>query len=214
MKNLILIFVFLSFVSCKSQKETFKFSEEHYEILEVFLSQQNTFSFLDRHFFNKNDIIQFCGDYRKSKKIFSKADSICKYSKEIEKRKFYCPLADSFKIYDGLLSQKDLIFMQEKYRLKKEKKTVEIDSLIETIGLSAHSTNYYKEINYEDYRSFTELEEYPSIQLNNIYFNEDRNVVVISYSIVSEGIKPISSRFYLLEKRDNLWWKPLGNLKL
>jgi len=170
--------------------------------------------YLDKHFFRKNLIKSFKSDYLRNKKFYGVADSICNKSTDSTKLKFYCPLADSFKLYDNLLINSDLNFLTNKYDKKEERNVININVLISETSIQKHSNEYYNKLDYNRYDGIPDLNEFPSIRINNIYFNEKKNVAIIAYSLVSERINSITSEFYLMEKKDNIWWKPLGNLKL
>lgn len=104
--------------------------------------------------------------------------------------------------------------MVNKYDKKEERNVININSLISETSIHKHSNEYYNKLDYNRYDGIPDLNEFPSIRVNNIYFSEKKNVAIVAYSLVSERINSITSGFYLMEKKDNIWWKPLGNLKL
>ena len=97
--------------NCKSQDLININDNANSEILKVFLSNMPPQLYLDKNFSGRNFIKYFNSKYRKHLNSFKKADSICKNSNEINVRKISCPLADSFKMYDTLLSEKDLDYL-------------------------------------------------------------------------------------------------------
>lgn len=205
--------VYISIISCHTQNLSIELDGEQKKVLNIFLQNQKR-GFLDKHYFKKNLIKKFKADYLRSTKLYNVADSICSESSDSKKLKFYCPIADSFKIYDSLLTNNDLNFLIGKYDRNEERNVFNIDVLIKGTNILKHSDEYYRKIDYDRYDGVPDLNEFPSIRINNIYFNENHNIAIISYSLVSEQINSITSGFYLMEKKDNISWKPIGNLKI
>ncbi len=172
-------------------------------------------SYIDKHVFNKNRINLFNGKYIQHKKHFSTYDSICRNDRDTTRLKFYCPLADGFKMYDDILTQKDLDFLLTKYG-KEEKQDMillEMDSILPKTVLKEHSKEYYDKIDYENYKEAASLNEFPSVQIDNIYFNENKQVAIIAYTLLVPTNETVSN-FYILKKIDRIWWKPIGTFKL
>lgn len=206
-------FLFFSFLSCNAQKEVIKFSYEQNEVLKTFLRQQKLYTYVDKHFFNRNRIRRFVGDYKNNRRLYRVSDSVCKTSSDTIKLKFYCPISDSFKKNANLFTDNELNIMLKKYNIDNKKVLLELDTLISNTTLKEHSLEYYNQIDYSKFDGIPNLNEFPSIRIDNIYFNETKSAAVIAYTLVYERINSSSSGFYLLEKKDNIWWKPLGNLK-
>lgn len=213
MKQLI-VFMIVNIVSCKAQDSPYGLRNENNEVLKVFLTQQSTFSYVDRNFFNKNFSKHFSSSFKTNKRFYKNADSICRVSSDTTKLKFYCSLADSFKTHSLLLKDEDLDFLIRKYDKEKEAFMLNLDSLLFDTTLRQHSDNYYKKIDYNKYDGIPAINEFPSIRIYNLYFNESKNIAIVVYSIVSERINSTTLLYYLLEKKDGIWWKPLGSLKL
>ena len=213
MRYIIFLIIYLTIISCNAQNLSIELDKEEKEVLNVFLQNQKR-GFLDKHYFKKNLIKKFKGDYLRNIKLYNVADSVCNKSSDISKLKFYCPLADSFKTFVNLLSKNDLNFLVSKYDRNEKRNIINIDALIKGTKILKHSDEYYRKIDYSRYDGIPDLNEFPSIRVNNIYFNENQNIAIISYSIVSTQINSVISGFYLMEKKDNIWWKPIGNLKI
>jgi len=184
-----------------------------YYVLNKFFYQMDLHSFVDKHFFDKNLIQLFNGKYNHHLRMFKNSDSICKNSKDTLKRKISCPIADVFKVYDTTLNEKDLLFLSEKYNIKGKRRLINLDSVILETTLRKHSKQYYDNIEYDKYSSISNLNEFPSIRIENLYYNKERDVAIVAYSIVSTTTQ-ISTNFYILKKMDGIWWKPLGAFRI
>lgn len=201
---------------CKAQKINTKLSSEEYEVLSVFLKAQNIRGYVNKFFLNKNEITMFTGRYDYNKKFYDAADSICKTSLDTTKLKFYCPLADKFKIYNHLLTEEDFIYMVSKYDKIGNQLTLDFKRLKLGRFLKEHSDKFYNQfINDLNDSIMIDNEEFPSIQINNLYFNKEKDVAIVSYMVVHKPKPNYSSTsgFYILKRLNNIWWKPLGNLK-
>jgi len=216
MRCFIIIIFILTLSSCNSQnKEEIKLNHGNYEVLTVFLNTQRIDTYLDKHFFKKNLIQLFYGKYQHHKKIFKNSDSICKFSRDTVQLKMSCQIAEAFKKYDNLLSQNDLDFLLKKYENKRKENIVllEIDTIISNTSLREHSKEYYNKIKYDEYGGIPDIGEYPSVQIENVYFNQFKNVAIVAYSVITSS-KVIETNFFLLEKTIDLKWEPIGSLKL
>ncbi len=217
MKSLFILFFISSFcLSCKGQKsDGNELNRTDYEVLGIFLEQVKDYSFVDKHFFNENLITNFIGKFKYHQNFQRNADSICKFSKEIDKRKFYCPLADEFSYFEGLLDENDLNHLNDKYSTQGDMQTILIDSIIGQKSLKTHSENYYQNMVYE--QSFTNskngIAEYPSVRIQNLYFNKNESIAIVAYSIFNNSIE-MNNNYFILKKMDDVWWKPLGSFKL
>ena len=198
--------------NCKSQDLININDNANSEILKVFLSSMPPQLYLDKNFSGRNFIKYFNSKYRKHLNSFKKADSICKNSNEINVRKISCPLADSFKMYDTLLSEKDLDYLSTHYKKDIADETIDLEKLIENSRMQKHSEEFYKR-NYDEYFDEQDKTEFPSIRIENLYFNEEKNIAIIAYSIALSA-KDSNLNFFILTKKMNLWWKPEGNFKL
>lgn len=214
MKRIIIILVLSLFqFSCKAQNGNFlKLDETDYDVLSKFLEQTKAYTFVDKHFFNENLIDNFISKFRYHQNFQKNADSICKFSKELDKRKFYCPLAHQFGFIRNLLDENDLKYLSENYNSKMQIQTMEIDSIIVHNQLKIHSEGYYQNINYMA-NSMKQNSEYPSIRIQNLYYNKNKSVAIIAYYISNNSIE-MENNFFILKKMDNIWWKPLGSFKL
>lgn len=216
MKSVFILFLLCSFqFSCVAQKnDIIEFNQTDYEVLNVFLEQVKDYSFIDKHFFAKDLISNFIGKYKYHEDFQRNADSICKLSKEIDKKKFYCPLADKFSFFEGLLNENDLDYLNDSYSTDQGKmKTMIIDSIIGEKPLKKHSERYYQNVEYEKNYTKSDVVEYPSIRIQNLYYNKNKSVAIVAYSIFNNSIET-DNNFFILEKKDNIWWKPLGIFKL
>lgn len=196
---------------CKSQN--LKDINTNSEVLSVFLLNMQPQLYLDKNFSGKNFIKYFNSKYRKHLSIFRKADSICNNSKEINKTRISCPLADSFKVYNTILSEKDLIYLSKFYKKDTTKEVLNVKKLIKTSMTREHSEDFYKKRDYNEYSNEQDIMEFPSIRIENLYFNKKKDVAIIAYSIASSP-KDSNLNFFILVKKKNLWWKPIGSLKL
>ncbi|MBX2829463.1 MAG: hypothetical protein KTR22_14965 [Flavobacteriaceae bacterium] len=216
MKYLVLIISVLSFSACHSQtKKIENLNADDYDMITIFLNQQEVNSYVDMHVFKKNRINLFNGKYIQHKKYFSLYDSICRNDRDTTRLKFYCPLAHGFKMYQDVLTQKDLDYLLAKYgnQEKQDMTLLEMDSIMPKVMLNRHSKEYYDEIDYGDYGKMSTRNEFPSIQIDNIYFTERKEVAIIAYTLIIPTNESVSN-FYILKKIDGIWWKPIGTFKL
>jgi len=204
----------ITVLSCKSQNtSTSNLDSVDLEVIELFLGQMGPEYYADKHLFYRNRIDLFSGKYRYHQQFYINADSICKNDKDTLRLKFYCPLADTFKKFDGLLNEEDLSFLRDKYDLKKEKIKISLDSMWQNVFVLKHSDDYYSQVNYNEYRGIPDINEFPSIQIENLYYNERRDVAIIAYAIVEGPSQGVNS-FFLFKKIRNIWWKPIGAFKI
>ncbi|MDO1513228.1 hypothetical protein Q2T41_11225 [Maribacter confluentis] len=215
LKRIVLLFtICLMHCSCKAQNVyDFKLDTVDYDILRAFLEQVEAYTYVDKHFFNKNRIVDFIGRFKYHVKFQRNADSICNFSKDIDKRKFYCPLSNNFAYFDGLIDEGNLKYLLNNYDNSGEVQTMEIDSILFKKPLQKHSENYYQDIDYKNGFGRAETLEYPSVRIENLYYNEDRSVAIIAYSIYNNSRESINN-YYIFKKTDGIWWKPLGSFKL
>lgn len=213
MKQIIIITLSLIFFSCKSQDLSQNMSNEQEEVLKVFLNQQDLYSYVDKHFFNKNHIKRFIGDYKNNRRHYRNSDSICQTSIDTLKLKFYCPLADALKKFDILLTDSDMEFLLNKYDYEKEKFVMNLKNVILGTTLLRHTDDYYNRIEYDKYGGIPSLIEFPSIHIENLYFDSAKTTAIIAYSKVTGRYNQTKTLFYILQKKNGVWWKPIGHLQ-
>jgi hypothetical protein len=220
MKPFLFFTFLLIFFSCKSQENFKKASLDNtdYKVLEVFLNQMKISSYTEKHLFNRNFIKLFNGKYRQHKKTFKTSDSICKYSKDTLKLRIFCPLADTFKYYENILSEEDLNFLIKKYDKEEDIQIIDLKQISERTLILEHSNFYYDNIDYKkygripDYKSISNFNEFPSIHIENIYYNKEKDVAIVAYSI-ADPLTHEAVNFFILKQIKKIWWKPLGAFK-
>lgn len=215
MKKIYLLLL-LSVTSCKSQVKTLiDNSEIDNEILTVFFNSMKPYSYIDTNLQEINLINQFIGNYNYNIRFYKNADSICKNSDNFVKLKFYCPIADSFSKFYNILNKEDLVFLKKEYYTSNKLRIIELDTILSnTIPLLQHSKEYYEKVDYNSYLSLANIDEFPSIRILNIFYNEDKTVAIIPYRIIESPITHTKPSYFILKKIKNIWWKPIGNLKL
>jgi len=152
MKNIILLpFVIMFCLSCKSQKNNeFEFNSIDHEVLRVFLGKMKDYSYVYKYFFNQNLVSNFIGKFKYHQDFQSNADSICKFSNEINKRKFYCPLADEFSFFEYSLNENDFNHLYYVYSKEGKIKIIEIDSISTRKPLRKHLIVGHNEVSSDD----------------------------------------------------------------
>lgn len=184
------------------------------ELINVFLSKVNPYSFLDKNITGKNRISLFIGKLKHHKRFYQNADSVCNSSQDTLKLKFFCPLADSFKDVANLIPEKDLYEMKFYYQRETKPKLLDVDYFIENNMVRKHSDKYYQEINHNNYHGgILNSKEFPSIQIENVYYTNNKEVAIIVYNISSSQTNS-SIGFYLFKNIRNIWWKAIGPIKL
>lgn len=211
----LLVFIFFSFLynSCKAQKSIEELKSNEVEVLKTFLMQFEFYGYLDHHLFNKNLIQKFIADYERNKKFYEFSIEICNSDKDSLNSAFYCSAADSFKDYVFLISDDDIKYLLDTYDKEKRKVVLNIFPILERTNFKEHSKVYYSKVDYDEYYGIPDLNELPTIFINNLYFNKKRNIAIIAYSVIKRRNNGIVSSFYILEKKNDIWWKPVGNLK-
>ena len=199
--------------SCKAQNKLDVIANNDQEVLVAFFNQMEMFSYLDKNVSGKNNIELFAGKYRHHRGFFKNSDSICKNSKDIERLKISCPLADAFKMYDTLLSDNDLGYLIDLYKGNSRNDTLNLENILSKTSLQQHSDKYYQEVEYDQYGGIPDLDEFPSIRIENLYYNQEKSVAIVAYSIVL-GPRQTESNFYMFKMMDGVWWKPMGAFKI
>jgi hypothetical protein len=171
------------------------------------------YSYLDMNISGKDRIDYLKSKYKQHQKMYMTSDSVCKNSTDLTQRKFYCPMADSFKAYDTLLSKKELENLIATYTNPSEKYVLAIDSLIRDIPLQTHSDKFYEKIHYDVYGGIPNIKEFPSIRIENLYFNTGKDVAIVAYTIVSSPTQA-DLNFYFLKRMNGIWWKPIGGFRI
>jgi len=212
-KTICLLIIVLSLAQCKTQQQDFAADSVKNDIYRAFLKQMKPYSYLDKNFSNKNLIESFNSKYNLNKQMFKTSDSMCKNSTDLSQRKFYCSLADSFQVYDTLLSRKELGLLTIKYNKDSEKNLLDVDALIQDIPFRMHSEKFYEKINYGVYGGIPNLKEFPSIRIENLYFSSNKNIAIIAFSSVVSPTQ-VDTNFYILEKKNGIWRKPIGAFKI
>lgn len=215
MKNIIFLLVIgvLNF-SCNAQKvKVLELNETDEEVVSIFLEEVKAYTFVDKHFFNENLITEFIEKYKYHQRFQRNADSICRLSQEIDKKKFYCPLADNLFFFKDLFDESDLTYLSENYNNDGKILTMQIDSILNHKQLKTHSKNYYKNVDYNDNSYKTDVQEYPSIRIQNLYYNKNKSLAIVAYSNYNISVEN-DNNFFILKMIDDVWWKPLGSFKL
>lgn len=199
---------------CYSQDLTEINNDVNSEVLSVFLlNMKPPYLYLDKNFSGKNFIKHFNSKYRRHLNIFQNSDSICKNSEEISKRKISCPLADSFKIYNNILLEEDLTYLSQTYKKNSTKEIINVKKFTKISMTLEHSDEFYKKMELNQNSNDQDIMEFPSIRIQNLYFNKEKDVAIIAY-FIDRSIKNSNLNFFLLVRKMNLWWKPIGNLKI
>ena len=197
-------------LSCKAQtKDNTKLSKGDYEVLSEFLLQFDVWKdyFLNEKIvFSKGNSEKFINKYNYQQNFYESMKYACHNSKDTLFLKTACPLADALKPYINLYTEKDFDEIKKSVKNRNTPFKINLAELGRQKNIKKHSNQYYL-------KSKDDLNEFPSIQLNGIYYNKDKNAVTIAYQIINKGLNDNSERFFLLIKKDNVWWKPLGNLK-
>jgi len=199
--------------SCKAQKNKLaSITSEDYELINLLLHHSKSYSFLDQNVLNKPYEVKFRGSYLKQKQLFLKAQEVCENEKDIERLKFYCPLADSFKKYNGLLTEEDFDYFVETYKKDQSDQVIDFKKLGNST-IQNHSQKYYKNIDYQNFKITPEINEYPSIRILGVYFTKDKQLALLAYinstSYLGGGVS-----YYIFKKQKNIWWKPIGAIAL
>lgn len=142
-----------------------------------------------------NVIKRFIGKYQDHLKVYKNSDSICRNSKDIEKLKISCPIADSFQMYENLLSDEDISYFHGTYSHDEEFEKLNINRILNKSSMLVVEGNY------------------PSLEILNIYYNRKGDLGIIAYR-KNYNKNESESNFYILKKMKNIWWKPLGSFKL
>lgn len=217
MKNNLFLLCFLAVasltVSCNAQESNDVLKSNDYEVLNTFLNQMEVNSYLDKHFFLTDRVELFKGKYLQHRKMFIKSDSICKNSQDLTQRKVSCPIADGLKLYQTILTDEDLEFLEKSYNHSSKKTQLDLESIRSTSLFRMHSERYYEGVDYESYRGTPDLGEFPSIRLENLFYNEDGSIAIVAYSIAASPTQS-DSNFYILRKMDGIWWKPVGAFRI
>ncbi|RMB56525.1 hypothetical protein EAX61_14040 [Dokdonia sinensis] len=205
--------------SCVAQKATIQeFDQNKRDALRVFLNNQKSYTFVDENVIKVTGIKKFVGRYRKARSLYRTADKICGTSKDTYELKFYCPIKDSFSIYENLLNEDDLFYILnnfDKFHLTLPSK-LPLDTLWgENVqSLKKHSEQFYNALDYNRYDGNPNIDEYPSLRIYGCLLNENKTVAIIPYNHVHMGVNHGRVNFFLLKKMDGIWWKPIGPLKI
>jgi hypothetical protein len=123
-------------------------------------------------------------------------------------------MADTFSNYAHLLSEDELEQMQRRYDKDGNIEALNVDSLISTNSrLKKHSEEYYESINYGEMMSPGVVSETPSIRVLNLYYNENKSVAIVAYSVFYDTSKS-GSNYVMIKKMDDVWWKPMEVFRL
>ena len=199
----LLIFI-LSINSCNSQSILDKSAEEQ-EIITIFLNSIKPYSYVSDKIKGLNLQNDFIQSYKASNNHFKKVDSICNNSIDTTQLKIFCPAAESLLKFNNLLNQNDLNLIKESYDKVKER-TINIDKIIRNTTLKKHSNAYDSNVVGQN------LNEFPSVEILNIYFSKNNQVAIIAYDIYYGTLRHGTPNYYVLKKINNIWWKSLGNI--
>ena len=198
--------------SCKAQDYN-KLKPDDYEIINIFLNNMKSYSYLDEKIISEKGLLKkFEGRFNYQLQFFTNADSICSHSKDTIKVKFYCPLAKTFEKYNNVLSDEDFEFLKKTYNNKEEIKIIKIKE-IENTTIQEHSMRYYNNVNYKKFKVIPNFNEFPSIRIREIYYTKNKQVAIIAYGI-KESYSSGYLNYFILKKQKNIWWEPIGSIKL
>lgn len=197
MKYLVISIFYLTISSCAAQSsQEIKLNKTDYEIITIFINQMFPENFnLLSEVSGDNVIKRFIGKYQDHLKVYKNSDSICRNSKDIEKLKISCPIADSFQMYENLLSDEDISYFHGTYSHAQEFEKLNINRIFDKSSMLVVEGNY------------------PSLEILNIYYNRKGDLGIIAYR-KNYNKNESESNFYILKKMKNIWWKPLGSFKL
>ncbi|RMB56527.1 hypothetical protein EAX61_14050 [Dokdonia sinensis] len=216
-KNIFIICLLLSTAQCKSQNSASRLSikEKDTEAFVTFFNTQKMYSYIDKNVMGADLILNFIGRYKHNIKFYRTADSICKKDQDLERLKFYCPLADSFSRFEGLLDASDFEYLRAEYESSRKPRELNVESIIsQTIPLLKHSDIYYEQVDYTRYDGVPKIDEFPSIRVLDYYITKNEDVAIIVYVTEGPGIRHGRASYFLLKKMDDIWWKPIGPLKI
>lgn len=181
-------------------------NKEGYEVLNAFLYKDVGYYYLDNIIEQKIYEKSFLHSYKGYIRLFNTADSVCNFSEDPVKLKFFCPLADAFKIYSGLLTDDNFLYFENRYSKESsyDKHIINFSNL-ENPMVKPHSKDYYirKEEKSKD------LQEFPSMHVWGIYFTEDRKTALVAYTYKKQDTSDGSLTYHILKKRKGIWWKPM-----
>ncbi|WP_405379891.1 hypothetical protein [Maribacter sp. LLG6340-A2] len=197
MKYLVISIFYLTISSCAAQSsQEIRLNKTDYEIITIFINQMFPENFnLLSEVSGDNVIKRFIGKYQDHLKVYKNSDSICRNSKDIEKLKISCPIADSFQMYENLLSDEDISYFHGTYSHAQEFEKLNINRIFDKSSMLVVEGNY------------------PSLEILNIYYNRKGDLGIIAYR-KNYNKNESESNFYILKKMKNIWWKPLGSFKL
>ncbi len=195
--------------SCKAQKLPIApLSKTDYEVLNKFVMGIKPYSYLDSEIKPNKDLMEELeATYAYLQGFYESMDKQCGTATDTIKLKFSCSMANALKKFDGLLTVKDFDYIRKSHKNQKQEYRITFDE-IENPKVQQHSSEFYR--GGQDQMTAAE---FPSIGINFIAYTEDGQIAVIGY-LVRETHNHGFSDYFVLQKKKNLWWKPLGNLRL
>jgi len=203
--------------SCKAQNEINNtiVNNKDYEVINVFFNNTTKYCYLDKKVFKKSFPKSIASNYKQQKRLFKTADSICNFSKDTLNLKVFCPLADSFRKYKDVFSDKELKYLENQYQYDFKEFDVIDFTKIESPFVLKHSNDYENHASKQGsaLQHEEKYNEHPSISIYGIYYTKDKQTVIIYYKINKSAIGGIF-KSHVFKKQKNIWWKPIGSIKL
>lgn len=194
----IIIISILSVMNSYSQKDD-NLTREDYLVLNVFLDQNpNTYLDLSLKRKSNSDSVSFITAYKKKLKLYNSLKNSCLEKLNEDKildfeTNFTCSVAETFKVYENLFSKDELMFFSSELNKKGEiNYKIEYDSIL------------VSDVKPLEKRT---REDDSIIKIDGIYYNNERNKILIKYSINRRTL------FHVLRK-ENGWWKNIINFDL
>lgn len=201
MKTLTSIVFSIILTSCSYSQSNNNLSNEDYVVLNVFLEQTTSFTYLDlsiKNSKNESDSLTLINAYNRKLKLYHSFNNLCLKNLETNDTLNYetnlsCSIAEKFKIYENLFSKEEWLTFSNLLS-KGKKKSFLIDS--EKLQIST-----IKPLTKEA-KSNDEI-----IKIYTICYNKEKNKALIKYSINNRHL-------YSVLRKENGWWKSVINFDL
>lgn len=189
------IILYVVLASCGYSQSSYNFSKEDYVVLNVFLEQKPHF-YLDSSVKSRNnsDSILFVKAYENKVNLYNSFKKSCSDKLNESKTLDYetnslCSLADTFKVYEHLFSKNEIIYFSSALQRNEGNYVIDYDSI-----LVSDIRPKEQKVDRENL----------SIKIDGIFYNHEKNKVVIKYWINERSL------FHVL-KKENGWWKNITN---
>lgn len=192
---IITLFVCVSFANKYPIKDDL--TEEDYLIINIFLGNFKSYTYLDLKINHDSDSNSFLAGYQKKVKLYESFRKSCEEKLSNTQKlnyetNFLCSIAEELKVYKKLFSKDEL----EQYSNQLASKNI-FNFLID-----------YKQIlipNIEPIKEKTTIDKKMKIlKIYGIYYNKNRTKVLIKYSFNNKVL-------YQVLKKENNWWKNIIN---